>query len=59
MKHIIALVAAFFIVYVIWHILAAVLFPIVHIAIGLALLAAFCYAVYAVYKMLSQEKQIM
>jgi hypothetical protein len=59
MKNALMLILAFVVVYFIWHIVMGLLGPLVGLLISVALLAAFCYAVYAVYKMLTREKQIM
>jgi hypothetical protein len=53
------LVFAFVIVYVLWHIIGYFVGPLIHLAIGLVFLGIFCYAVYAIYQMLTREKQVM
>ena len=57
MKNAIALVVAVIIVWVLWHVVVGIVGMVVGPLIWLALTLAFCYAVYAVYKMLSKEKQ--
>ena len=52
------LVLAFVIVYVLWHIVSSLVMPLFWFALSLAMLGVFCYAVYAVYKMLTKEKQV-
>jgi len=59
MKHPLMLVVAFVLVYILWHIVGFFVGPLIHLAIGLVFLAIFCYAVFAVYQMLTREKQIM
>jgi hypothetical protein len=59
MKNALMLIVAFVVVYFVWHIVMSLFGGILALAINLAILAVFCYAVYAVYKMLTREKQIM
>ncbi len=59
MKNALMLVVAFLVVYFIWHIVLGLFGGVLALVINLAILAVFCYAVYAVYKMLTREKQIM
>jgi hypothetical protein len=59
MKNALMLVLAFVVVYVVWHIVMSLIGGLIGTLISLALLALFCYSVYAVYKMLTREKQIM
>jgi len=59
MKNILMLVLAFVIVNLLWHIVSAVLIPLLGAAISIGLVIAFCYAVYVVYRMLTREKSVM
>jgi len=56
MKNVLMIVVSLIIVWIVWGILSKVLFVTFGLAVQLALIALFCYAVYRVYKALSREK---
>ena len=47
---------ALVIVWVVWNLIKGLLFGVLGIAFQIALIALFCWAVYAVYKALNREK---
>ncbi len=59
MKNLAALLVAFLIVYVVWHLVAGILLPILGLAFSVALFAIFAYAVYAVYRALTRQKSVL
>ena len=56
MKNVALILISLFAVWVVFSIIKGLLFATLHIAFQLAIIALFCYAVYAVYKMLTRQK---
>lgn len=56
MKNVVLIFISLFIVWVVWNVIKGLLFTTLHIAFQLAIVALFCYAVYAVYKALNRQK---
>jgi membrane associated rhomboid family serine protease len=56
MKNVLLLVVSLVIVWIVWNLIKGLLFGVIGIAFQIALIALFCWAVYAVYKALNREK---
>ena len=56
MKNVVLILISVFVVWVVFNMIKALLFTTLHIALQLAIVALFCYAVYAVYKLLTRQK---
>jgi membrane associated rhomboid family serine protease len=56
MKNVLLIVVSIFIVWVVWNLIRGLLFGLLGIAVQIALIGLFCWAVYAVYKALNREK---
>ena len=56
MKNVILIIVSALLVWIVWKLVAPLLFGVIGIVLQIALLALFCYAVYLVYKALNREK---
>jgi hypothetical protein len=56
MKNVLLIALSIFIVWVVWNLVKGLFVGLLGIAFQLALIALFCYAVYAVYKALNRQK---
>ena len=56
MKNILMLALALLVVYFVWHLVMALLGTVISAIISIGAILLFCYAVYAVYRLLTRQK---